>query len=174
MSIINNVRFLTVSFITFLGRFRGFMNELRRIGHHIKSLERIMNHKRNESATKSYVDSVTGTHGWVIRYLYDNREKDIFQRDIEKTFGIRRSTVTVMLKTMEKNGLITRTSVENDARLKKITPTDKALDLHYKISGEIDALEEQMTKGISDEEIESFVATLQKIKSNLKESDSKA
>ncbi len=147
------------------------MDEKRRIGHHIKSLERMMNHRRNESATKNYVDSVTGTHGWVIRYLYDNREKDIFQKDIEKTFGIRRSTVTVMLKTMEKNGLITRTSVESDARLKKITPTDKALDLHYKISCEIDDFEEQMTRGISDEEIESFILTLQKIKNNLKECD---
>lgn len=147
------------------------MDEKRRIGHHIKSLERMMNHRRNESATKNYVDSVTGTHGWVIRYLYDNREKDIFQKDIEKTFGIRRSTVTVMLKTMEKNGLIARTSVESDARLKKITPTDKALDLHYKISCEIDDFEEQMTRGISDEEIESFILTLQKIKNNLKECD---
>ena len=147
------------------------MDEKRRIGHHIKSLERMMNHRRNESATKNYVDSVTGTHGWVIRYLYDNRENDIFQKDIEKTFGIRRSTVTVMLKTMEKNGLIARTSVESDARLKKITPTDKALDLHYKISCEIDDFEEQMTRGISDEEIESFILTLQKIKNNLKECD---
>lgn len=147
------------------------MDEKRRIGHHIKSLERMMNHRRNESATKNYVDSVTGTHGWVIRYLYDNREKDIFQKDIEKTFGIRRSTVTIMLKTMEKNGLIARTSVESDARLKKITPTDKALDLHYKISCEIDDFEEQMTRGISDEEIESFILTLQKIKNNLKECD---
>ena len=145
------------------------MNEKRRIGHHIKSLDRIMHHRANRSATKNYIDSVTGTHGWVIRYLYDNREKNIFQKDIEKTFGIRRSTVTAMLKTMEKNGLIIRTSVENDARLKKITPTDKALDLHYKISCEIDALEEQMTKGISDEEIENFILTLEKIKNNLKE-----
>ena len=99
------------------------MNEKRRIGHHIKSLDRIMHHRANKSATKNYIDSVTGTHGWVIRYLYDNREKDIFQKDIEKTFGIRRSTVTVMLKTMEKNGLITRGSVPYDSRLKKITPS---------------------------------------------------
>ena len=79
--------------------------------------------------------------------------------------------MTEILNGMEKNGLITRTSVESDARLKKITPTDKALDLHYKISCEIDDFEEQMTRGISDEEIESFILTLQKIKNNLKECD---
>ncbi len=143
------------------------MNEKRHIGHRLKQLERMIHHRHNKSAIKSYADSVTGTNGWVIRYLYDNRNKDIFQRDIEKTFGIRRSTVTVMLGTMEKNGLITRTAVESDARLKKITPTDKALELHHKISDEIDGIEEIMTAGMSDEEIAAFIKTLEKIKSNL-------
>lgn len=124
-------------------------------------------HRHTLSATRSYVDSLTGTHGWVIRYLYENKDNDIFQRDIEKTFGVRRSTVTSMLQIMEKNGLITRGSVPYDSRLKKITPTEKALELHRQISYEIDAIEAELSAGLSEEEIASFIATIEKIKKNL-------
>ncbi len=147
------------------------MQEKKRLGYEIRSLERMIHHRHTLSATRNYVDSVTGTHGWVIRYLYDNRDKDIFQRDIEKTFGIRRSSVTAMLKIMEKNGLITRSAVKSDARLKKIAPTEKALDLHHRISAEIDATEALIAKGLSDEEIAAFFETVEKIKNNLKEVD---
>ena len=124
-------------------------------------------HRHTLSTTRSYVDSLTGTHGWVIRYLYENKDNDIFQRDIEKTFGVRRSTVTSMLQIMEKNGLITRGSVPYDSRLKKITPTEKALELHRRISDEIDAIEAELSAGLSEEEIAAFISTIEKIKKNL-------
>lgn len=124
-------------------------------------------HRHTLSATRSYVDSLTGTHGWVIRYLYENKDNDIFQRDIEKTFGVRRSTITSMLQIMEKNGLITRGSVPYDSRLKKITPTEKALELHRRISDEIDAIEAELSAGLSEEEISAFISTIEKIKKNL-------
>ena len=44
-------------------------------------------------------------HGYLIRYLYENRERDVFQRDLEKKFSISRSAVTATLQLMEKNGL---------------------------------------------------------------------
>ena len=143
------------------------MDKNNALGYHIKSLERMIYHRHTLSATRSYVDSLTGTHGWVIRYLYENKDNDIFQRDIEKTFGVRRSTVTSMLQIMEKNGLITRGSVPYDSRLKKITPTEKALELHRQISSEIDAIEAELSAGLSEEEIACFIATVEKIKKNL-------
>lgn len=72
-----------------------------------------------------------------------------------------------MLQIMEKNGLITRTPVERDARLKKIMPTERALELHQMISEEIDSVEKQIAKGLTDEEIESFITVVEKIKQNL-------
>ena len=143
------------------------MEKKNALGYQIKSLERMIYHRHTLSATRSYVDSLTGTHGWVIRYLYENKDNDIFQRDIEKTFGVRRSTVTSMLQIMEKNGLIIRGSVPYDSRLKKITPTEKALELHRRISDEIDAIEAELSAGLSEEEISAFISTIEKIKKNL-------
>ena len=143
------------------------MEKKNALGYQIKSLERMIYHRHTLSTTRSYVDSLTGTHGWVIRYLYENKDNDIFQRDIEKTFGVRRSTVTSMLQIMEKNGLIIRGSVPYDSRLKKITPTEKALELHRRISDEIDAIEAELSAGLSEEEISAFISTIEKIKKNL-------
>lgn len=56
--------------------------------------------------------------GWIIGYLYDHKEEEIFQRDIEAEFYIARSTVTCLVKQMEQKGYIARVAVERDCRLK--------------------------------------------------------
>ena len=84
---------------------------------------------RNLSAhvRKSGVDEVTMMHGWIIRYLYENREQDIFQKDIEQRFAVGRSTVTNLIQLMEKKGFVKRESVKQDARLKKVILTEKGI-----------------------------------------------
>ena len=56
--------------------------------------------------------------------LFETMERDLYQRDIEEEFRIRRSTASGILKLMEKNGFIYRKSVARDARLKQIVPTE--------------------------------------------------
>ena len=61
-----------------------------------------------------------------------NSKQDVcndFKLFIEKQFDIRRSTVTNILQGMEKQELIIRKSVNNDARLKMILLTDKAKNI---------------------------------------------
>ena len=65
--------------------------------------------------------------------LLESAHKPIFQRDIEEAFQIRRSTVTGIIKLIEQKGYITRTSVESDARLKQLVPTEKAEALRPRI-----------------------------------------
>ncbi len=102
--------------------------------------------------------------------IYDNMNKgDVFQRDLEARFNIRRSTATGILKLMEKNGLIVRETVEYDARLKRLVLTEKAVKLHETIVREIDIIENTMRQGLSQEEFDSFFNTIEKIKKNLNE-----
>lgn len=65
--------------------------------------------------------------------LLESAHKPIFQRDIEEAFQIRRSTVTGIIKLIEQKGYLTRTSVESDARLKQLVPTEKAEALRPRI-----------------------------------------
>lgn len=80
---------------------------------------------------------------------------------------MRRSTATVILQLMEKNGMIRREKVDYDARLKKIVLTDKALDLHKQIDREIKLFEKQICEGITQEEMQAFWNVTEKIKQNL-------
>ena len=110
-------------------------------------------------------------HGWAINYFYENRDRDIFQKDFEEKFSIRRSTASNMLKLMEKDGYINRVSVENDARLKKIVLTDKAVKIHTEICKYIAAREKKLRKGLTDEELEAFFRITEKLKKNMENAE---
>lgn len=104
---------------------------------------------------------------WVMHYLYENQSEDIFQRDLETGFNIRRSTVSGILQNMERKGYIHRQSVAYDARLKKITLTDDAIALYQEVLHSVFWMEEKMTAGVTDEEWVVFYQVLEKIKNNL-------
>ena len=141
--------------------------EKKRIGFEISHCSRLIRRYMDAKALKSYIDEMTGTHGWALRYFHHNRDRDIFQRDFEKEFDIRRSTASSILALMEKNGLITRESVPHDARLKKIVLTKKAEDIHNQVEKSFSQMEKDIARDISDKELEAFFATLEKIKINI-------
>lgn len=74
-------------------------------------------------------DETRGLQVWVIDYLIKHQDEDVFQRDLEKEFVMRRPTATNFIKKMEQAELIRREPVAYDARLKKIILTDKAFKL---------------------------------------------
>ena len=142
------------------------MKKKRQLGFEIRNLNNCV--KRFVQSTKpAELEESTGVHGWAIRYFYENRDKDVFQRDFEVRFSIRRSTATNMLKLMEKNGLITREPVKYDARLKKIVLTEKAIQIHKKANKNIQMIENTLKSGITDEDLETFYRVVDKIKANL-------
>ena len=80
---------------------------------------------------------------------------------------MRRATVAEILSLMEKNGLIERKSMSEDARLKEITLTDKSLEIKNSIEKEIKKVEKDLRKGLTEEELERFMNILEKMSKNL-------
>ena len=107
------------------------------IGFVVRKLSNLIKRDVEKSRIKLGFEDIKGINGWAIAFFYENRGKDIFQKDFEEKFSIRRSTASVILKTMEQKGLVERISVKSDARLKKIVLTEKAVDIHNKITEEI-------------------------------------
>lgn len=143
----------------------------KQLGFEIHKTSRLIKRYADSDATKSYVDKMTGTHGWAVGYFYKNRHRDVFQKDFEQEFNIRRSTASSILSLMEKNELIKRESVPYDARLKKITLTQKALDVQAVVNEAFSRFESTMKQNISDEELEIFFTVLNKINNNLERKD---
>ena len=72
---------------------------------------------------------ITGVQSWVIYHiLVHSKDGPVYQRDIETAFGLSRSTATGILQLLEKNGIIRRESVASDGRLKRLIPTQRAVD----------------------------------------------
>ena len=136
----------------------------------ISLLRYLAKHKVRTNKEKSdYPDETRGLQIWVIDYLIKNQDEDIFQRDLEKEFVMRRSTATNFVKKMEQAGLIRRKPVAYDARLKKIILTDKAFELQAGMMAKKKEFETLLRGDLSEAEIKQFIATIQKIKHNLQE-----
>lgn len=142
----------------------------KRIGFQMKSINNLIRRRLDVRFTEVGLGELCGMQGPMIGYIYkQSKTQDVFQKDIEKEFNIRRSTATVMLQNMEQKGLIVRQTVDHDARLKKILLTEKAKECHLRVREQIDAFNEELEKGITKEEKEEFFRILEKIKCNLTE-----
>lgn len=86
--------------------------------------------------------------------LLTSIHRDVYQKDVEEEFQIRKSTVTGILKLMEKNGFIERVSDEKDARYKRLVPTKKAEALRPSIMKHIQGTEARLTEGIIEEDLD--------------------
>ena len=75
--------------------------------------------------------------------LLESAHKPIFQR----------ATVTGIIKLIEQKGYITRTSVESDARLKQLVPSEKAEALRPRIVEHIKKCEAALSAGIPDDKL---------------------
>lgn len=137
------------------------------IGFSIRIVSNLIKRKVESYLSSKHSFAITCLQGKIAGYLYAHSEKDIFQKDLEDIFSVRRSTITEVLKIMEKNGLIEKKSVEKDARLKKIVITKKAIDLHLEILEDIKEIEKIIKKDISEEELALFMSVLNKIKKNI-------
>ena len=134
-------------------------------GKSVHMLSRQLKRKTDEYVAKY---GITGVQCGMISYIYQNsQKKDIFAKDIEKKFDIRRASITGILHNMEKKGLIKREIVDNDARLRRIVLTKKALELRKEIEKAVKKVEKQALKGISKEELETFVTLAKKMSANL-------
>lgn len=136
-------------------------NELRSLSHLIyRFIENLPNKKQ--------IESMTGTNGCIIGYLAENSDHDVFQKDIEKAFGITRSTASKVINLMEQKGLVERQSVSCDARLKKIVMTDKSKAISHLMAEDMTLVESVLTEGFSPEEKKALYDYLKRMKQNLK------
>ena len=91
----------------------------------------------------------------------------VYQKEIEEEFGLRPSTATEALKTLEKKGLIRREAEKQDARYKKIVFTEKAETIREALRTEIEESEQLLLKGISTSEQKEFLRITEQMLKNL-------
>ncbi len=103
--------------------------------------------------------------------MWHQQNQPLYQRDIETEFRIRGSSVTSILKNMEKKGLITRISSEKDARLKRLLPTGEGIRIHNLVRDRIMEAESNMLVGVKREELKVFREVLEKLRTFVQENE---
>ena len=137
-----------------------------------KVINKISNRLRRRSVALQEKLGMSGAQGNILNYiLVDGRKRPVYQKDIEKEFGLRPSTATEALKNLEDKGLICRISEKQDGRLKRIELTSKAEEIRHLITSEIAESENLLLKGITEEERRIFIEIGEKMLKNLDEAE---
>lgn len=140
------------------------------IGRELRTLNNVIKRYLENLESFQYAKNITGTNGWIIAYLVDHADEDVYQKDLEKQFSVTRSTSSKVIKRMEEKGLILREGVAADARLKKLVLTQKAMDLHNAIVDDLRKVEENLTRGFTPEELKTCFSFLSRMKENVETS----
>lgn len=110
----------------------------------------------------------TSTQEWFLAYIEQAGEnRDIFQKDLEAQFNIRRSTATQILQAMERKKLIIRKPSAEDRRTKKIVLTEQGRELCMENSERIMQMENKLKSGFSEDEIDVLFRFLTRMQKNM-------
>ncbi len=140
--------------------------EQRFIGIELRSLNNAVRRYLENNEPPVSGDKLTCSNAWIIGYLA-RAEGDVFQKDLEEEFGITRSTISKVLMLLEKKGIIQRIGVMHDARLKKLTLTEKGREAAAQMKTNGVRLEAQLTNGFTDEELKQLSDYMRRMRKNL-------
>lgn len=139
-----------------------------------KMINRISNRLRRRSRTIQEAIGISGAQGNILDYiLIESTFHSVYQKEIEQEFGLRPSTATEVLKSLESQGLIRREPEEHDGRYKRIVFTEKATEIKSALREQIQQSEALLLRGISEAEKEEFLQIAARMLENL-DSDSMA
>ena len=104
----------------------------------------------------------------ILHYICNHQGQKIYQRDIAIALGLRRATLSEILKTMEKNELISRIPDKTDTRIKEIILSEKARDKFKAVQIALNNTEQALIKNIDSKELDNFFLVISKMQENLK------
>lgn len=145
------------------------MNNSISIGHELAYTNNLIARRIARGGNNKYAMNISPIQVRIVKYLVKQNNKAILQKDMEYLFNIRRSTVSGVIKTMEKNNIIIRENVKDDNKSKEIKLTDEVYKRANDLVKELKELDLELLKDINKEDLEVFMRVLKNIQDNLKE-----
>ena len=110
---------------------------------------------------------LTAMQSYVLRYLHDRAREVVYPKDIERRFNLTHPTVSGLLQRLESKGFLTCEPDPDDRRYKRIVLTEKAAECQKEIWQHILTIEQTMTAGMQESEIDTLVRLLDLATKNL-------
>ena len=144
------------------------MNE-RRIAYEIKKTGILTTRYVLNNLKAHHSLTITPIQIEILFLLADHHDGCMVQKDIESALELRKSTVSGILDTMIRNGLVKKENSKNDLRSKIIMLTESGISEYQTAYSETMDMEDQILQGISNEELDTFFHVLDKVKENISE-----
>ncbi|WP_270181054.1 MarR family winged helix-turn-helix transcriptional regulator [Alkalihalobacillus sp. CinArs1] len=132
------------------------------IGYQVQQISHLVKQLQNERLVK---EGLSISHMNVMFVLYD--EDRVNQSHIQHHLGIKASSLSKLIDILIQKGLVTRESLDGDARSKIICLTDLGKEKQSQLYKIRDELEGQLTEHLSKEETEELARMLSQVKSNV-------
>ena len=126
--------------------------------------ERI-NKTLKDELKNSSVD-INCNHMWLLSVVYFNDDK-IEIKELIKSLEKKKSTVTEIINTLEKNGLLIRSQSESDKRIYYVETTKKAKEMKPEILKVIEKIQSKVFDGFSVDETVILSKLILKVVDNL-------
>lgn len=139
--------------------------------HHLPALLGHCHHlvHRQMNATLQQHD-LTPVQAHTLLYLL-HAKRETTQGNLAQFLEVRPSTVNGIVTRLVEKGFVTRTISSSDARCRQITLTEKGRTLQLCFEEVATKAENLMTRGFSNQELDTLKAYLSRILENLKEAD---
>ncbi|WP_054942555.1 transcriptional regulator, SarA/Rot family [Paenibacillus ihuae] len=105
--------------------------------------------------------------GQMMGYIFENQDKGVIQKDLADHFNRTGATITSMLQGLEKKGYIKREIPKENERQKRIYLLKKGSDLVEEFDEIFMEVENSITRGLTEEESETFMKLLIKVKTTM-------
>lgn len=142
------------------------------IGVSLKMINNMIARRMSKYINKENMANISVTQARILHYLIINNNKRIYQKDIEEMLNFRRSTISGILKTMEKNDMIKRSVSKNDSRSKEIILTNKAKSEAFEMSKKAKDFDKVLMQNIDSKDLETFFKVMNQIQMNIIEDGS--
>ena len=136
------------------------------IGVKVHCLGHKMKKNLTDHAKSMGVEEMALMHGWIIRYLAENTDKDIYQKDIEQYFSMGKSTVANAIQVLEKQNYLKR-EAGKDARFKRLVLMEKGREFHLKMEDAVEYVNEKCIEGIDKDKLGIFFEVMEQLENNI-------
>lgn len=138
------------------------MQEKAPIGYLVNKISNILKRSADENLVS---ENMTVEQLMVMKMIHENGGS-VGQKEIEKEFGVRRSTVTSAMQILEKKGFIERSPSPHDSRAKIVTLTSAGEEKNAKLINFIKMRDKRFLSPLNESERETLSALLLKLLKN--------
>ncbi|WP_319410271.1 MarR family transcriptional regulator [uncultured Cohaesibacter sp.] len=142
------------------------MTEFSTVGFVLKQINDKLNQYMNNELQPF---GLTMTQTKFLRFLNSRKGMDTSQKDIEDYFDIAHSTVIGVLKRLEQKGFISFVADPEDGRKKLVILQPAEEELHLQVERSKRRIDEQLIKGMTDEQVEELLKSLKLLHENILE-----